>query len=200
MAVATPNPYPATLSVESPEKIANWRPLVQWLLAIPHFVVLYLLEIAASVVVFVSWFAIVITGKLPAGMAAFQALYLRYGNRVVSYAGYLREEYPPFSFESAAPDPGDYAGVRSDFTPALEDRNRLTTFFRLLLAIPHLVVLVFVGLAAWIAWLLAFFAVLFTGKWPAGLHRFVVGYLRWSLRVNAYFFLLTDEYPPFSLD
>lgn len=202
MAVATPDPhpYPATLSLESPEKIANWRPLVQWFLAIPHFVVLYVLGIVASVLSIVAWFAIVFTGKLPSGIAEWLALYLRYGNRVSAYAGFLRPEYPPFSLETGSGDPGEYPGVRTDLNPALSDRNRVTTFFRFLLVIPHVVVLFFVGLAASILWVIALFAVLFTGRWPAGLHRFVLGYLRWSLRVNAYSNLLTDEYPPFSLD
>lgn len=192
--------YPATLMVERPERIANWRPLVHWLLAIPHYVVLYLLNIAASVVGIVSWFAILITGKLPAGMAAFQALYLRYGNRVSAYVFFMREQYPPFAFESTGPDPGDYAGVRTDFSPELEGRNRLTTFFRLVLAIPHILVVTVLQIAAGVVWVIALFAVLFTGQWPEGLRRFAVGTLRWSLRVNAYIYLLTDEYPPFNLD
>jgi hypothetical protein len=160
----------------------------------------YVLNIVAQVLAVVSWFVILITGKLPAGIAGFQALYFRYNNRATAYAGFLRDEYPPFAFETVAADPGDYPGVRTELMPALEDRNRVTVFFRLILVIPHIVVLFFVGIAATIVWLVAFFAVLFTAKWPEGLRRFVVGYLRWSLRVNAYTYLLNDEYPPFSLD
>jgi hypothetical protein len=90
--------------------------------------------------------------------------------------------------------------VRTDLQPRLTDRNRVTTFFRWILVIPHGVALLVVGIAASIAWFIAFFAVLFTGTWPDGLKNFVLGYLRWSLRVNAYALLLNDEYPPFSLD
>lgn len=194
------NPYPAVLTVETAEPIDRWRPLVQWLLAIPHFFVLYVLQIVAEVLGVVSWFVILFTGKLPEGIAGFQALYLRYGNRTTAYAGFLRPEYPPFTFETVPADPGDYPGVRTDVVPALEDRNRVTTFFRLLLAIPHILVLAVLGLAASIAWIIAFFAVIITAKWPDGLRGFVLGYMRWNLRVNAYLFLLTDEYPPFSLD
>jgi hypothetical protein len=194
------NPYPAVLTVEVPEPIDRWRPFVHWLLAIPHFVVLYVLGIVAQVLGVVSWFVILFTGKLPQGIAGFQALYLRYGNRTTAYAGFLRQEYPPFTFETVNADPGDYPGVLTEITPALEDRNRLTTFFRLLLAIPHIFVLSIVGIVALVAWLIAAFVVLFTAEWSDGLRDFVLGYMRWSLRVNAYTFLLTDEYPPFSLD
>lgn len=192
--------YPASLAVDSPEQIARWRPFVQWLLALPHFVVLYALGILSGIVALVSWFVILFTGKLPVGLAGVQVMYLRYSNRVTAYAGFLLESYPPFIFGTEDQDPGEYPGVRVDFTPQLEDRNRLTTFFRFILAIPHLIALFFVGIAASVAWFIGAFAVLFTGSWPEGLRRFVVGSMRWTLRVNAYTVLLTDEYPPFSLD
>jgi hypothetical protein len=63
-----------------------------------------------------------------------------------------------------------------------------------------MIVLAFLGIAAFVAGVIAFFAVLFTGHWPDGLRTFVLGVMRWGTRVNAYFYLLTDEYPPFSLD
>jgi hypothetical protein len=68
-----------------------------------------------------------------------------------------------------------------------------------LLAIPHFIVLTFLGIAAFVVEIIAFFAVIFTGRWPAGMRDFVVGVVRWSTRVNAYVLFLTDEYPPFSL-
>lgn len=197
---AASSAYPAALTVEPPEKIANWRPIVQWILAIPHLIVLEVLGIVASVVALISWFAILFTGKLPEGLAGVQALYLRYINRTYIYAGFLVEEYPPFSFDTTGADPGDYPRVRTDVVPALEDRNRLTTFFRLILVIPHVFVLAVLGIVAWFAWAIGWVVVIITGKWPEGLRTFVLGFLRWSLRVNAYSFLLTDEYPPFSLD
>jgi hypothetical protein len=192
------HPYPAGFGVDAPEQVARWRPLVQWLLAIPHFVVVYALGVVSNVVAIISWFVILFTGKLPPGLAGLQSLYIRYENRVSTYAGFLLEGYPPFSFATAGGDPGDYAGVHADFEPALEGRNRLTTAFRWLLVIPHWIALFVVGIAATIAWLIAFFAVLFTGRWPNGLREFVVGFLRWGVRVSAYSLLLTDEYPPFT--
>jgi hypothetical protein len=192
--------YPATLEIDRADRIANWRPIVHWLLAIPHFIVLYVLGVVAEVVAIIGWFAIVFTGKLPEGLANLVCLYVRYNNRAVAYAGFLREEYPPFTFETVPADPGTYPPVRTGFVPELEDRNRLTVGFRFILVIPQLIVLSVLGLVAFFAFVIAFFAVLFTGRWPEGLRTFVVGVMRWSTRVSAYFYLLTDEYPPFSLD
>ena len=190
--------YPVRFTFEPAEPIARWRPLVAWLLAIPHFIVLYVIQVVASVCVFIGWFAILFTGKLPEGLAGFPMLQLRYQVRVTTYAMFLQEEYPPFAFETEAPDPGDYPRMRVDIEPALTDRNRVTVFFRWLLVLPQAFVLVFVGLAVaivvWIAW----FVVIFTAKWPDGMRDFVIGYLRWSTRVSGYAFLLTDEYPPFT--
>ena len=192
--------YPATLEIDRADRIANWRPIVQWLLAIPHFIILYVLGVVAEVVSIIGWFAILFTGKLPEGLANLVCLYVRYNNRTMAYAGFLREEYPPFTFETVPADPGTYPPVRTGFVPELEDRNRLTVAFRLILVIPQLIVLTVLGLVAFLALVIAFFAVLFTGRWPEGLRTFVVGVLRWSTRVNAYLYLLTDKYPPFSLE
>jgi hypothetical protein len=80
----------------------------------------------------------------------------------------------------------------------VEKRSRLTTFFRLLLAIPHIIFLYFYGLAAGVVVIIAWFALLFTGRYPKGMYDFVAGSLRYSTRVYGYLWLLNDEYPPFS--
>jgi hypothetical protein len=193
-------PYPATLTFDPPEKVANWRPLVNWILAVPHYFVLYALNIVSEVVAFLSWFVIVFTGKLPPGFANLQVLYLRYSTRTATYAAFMQEEYQPFTFDMTPTDPGDYPRVRVDVVPQLEDRNRLTVAFRLILAIPQIVVLLALGIAACVVVVIGFFAVLFTGQWPSGLREFLIKVMRFSIRVEAYLALLTDEYPPFSLD
>jgi hypothetical protein len=192
--------YPATFSFDAPERIANWRPLVHWLLAIPHLVIVYVLEAVADIIAVISWFVIVFTGRLPVGLANFQAMFVRYALRTATYFGFLREEYPPFSFTATPSDPGDDPRVRAEFVPQLEGRNRLTVAFRLILAIPHFIVLALLGIAVFFVGVIAFFAVLFTGRWPEGLRNFVLGVGRWWLRFQAYLLLLTDEYPPFTLD
>lgn len=83
---------------------------------------------------------------------------------------------------------------------AVRSQNRLTVFFRLLLAIPHLIVMALLGIAVAVIYLIAWFAILFTGSYPAGMLRFTIGFWRWSVRVMGYYLLLTDSYPPFSLD
>jgi Domain of unknown function (DUF4389) len=193
--------YPATLEVDRTERIANWRPIVQWLLAIPHWAILNALQDLSGVVAVISWFVILFTGRLPDPLANLQCLIIRYGNRTYAYAGFLREEYPPFTFETVAPaDPGSYPPVRTGFVPELENRNRLTVGFRIILVIPQAIVLALVVVAAVVAWVIALVAVLFTGRWPEGLRGFVVGVMRRGTRVSAYFLLLTDKYPPFSLE
>jgi hypothetical protein len=196
---ATGGPYPATFTFDSPERIANWRPLVHWLLAIPHLMILYALGTISDVVAVISWFAVLFTGRLPAGLASLQAMYLRYTLRTATYFGFLREEYPPFSFATTPADPGDDPRVSVDLVPQLDGRNRLTVAFRLILAIPQLIVLALLAIALFVVGVIAFFAVLFTGRWPGGLRDFALGVGRWWLRVNAYLVLLTDEYPPFTL-
>jgi hypothetical protein len=113
---------------------------------------------------------------------------------------FLYDPYPPFTFATTAADPGDLPGMRIDYAPAIEGRNRVTTFFRFLLVIPHLiaVAVLFIGVAVCV--LIGFFAVLFTGAWPEGLRGFIVKVMGWNVRLMAYMYLLTDEYPPFSLD
>ena len=80
-----------------------------------------------------------------------------------------------------------------------EKLSRLSTFFRFFLLIPQMIVLWFVGIVAGVFMFFAWFAIMFTGKYPKGLFNFVAGYMRWSTRVSGYYYLLTDKYPPFSL-
>ncbi len=187
--------YPAQLEVQTPEKIANWRPLVHWILVIPHYLISYVLMIVAEVVAIISWFAILFTGKLPEGLANVTCLALRYQTRTFAYGGFLHEEYPPFDFSTTPADPGGTA-VTVNFRPALGGRNRLSCALRIFWLIPAAIVTFIIVFIAAICHFIAFFAVLFTGKWPAGLLGWVMKGMRASLRLSAYAFLLTDEYPP----
>lgn len=191
--------YPATIDVRTPDKIANWRPLVQWILAIPHMIIAGAMGYISWALSLVSWFAILFTGRLPAGLANFQVMVLRYTERAYAYAGFLYEEYPPFEFEMATSEPGG-SPVDLSVLPALENRNRLTVGLRFIWAIPAMLFAFVIGIVGMICWFLGFFAVLFTGRWPDGLRSWVMKMLRVGIRVNAYALLLTDEYPPFSTD
>jgi hypothetical protein len=191
---------PATLTFDPPDHVANWRPLVNWLLALPHYLILRGLQILSEAIAVISWFAIVFTGSLPEGLASIQMLYMRYELRTYTFAAFLREEYPPFAFGTTASDAGEDPRIRVDFVPRLTERNRLTVAFRIILVIPQVIVLAFLGIAASFVVLIALFAVLFTGRWPEGMRSFVLNVLRWYLRVSTYFLLLTDEYPPFAFE
>ncbi|HVS47870.1 MAG TPA: DUF4389 domain-containing protein [Candidatus Dormibacteraeota bacterium] len=117
---------------------------------------------------------------------------LRFSSRVTAYLALLDDRYPSTDEDQA---------VHLDFPyPDARQLNRWLPLVKWFLAIPHYLVLFFLGLAAVIAVIAAWFAILFTATYPRGLFDFVVGVLRWSNRVNGYAFaLVTDQYPPFSL-
>ena len=190
-------PYPLNLDVTSPAQIARWRPLVNWLLVIPPAVLLWVLTIGLEVLAILSWFVIVFTGELPEPWGDYMVRVLRYQWRVSAYLYGWTEEYPGFAFPPGSADPGNYPAVLSA-VPASSDRNRLTVLLRIIWIIPAYVVVYLVGIAAGVVLLLAWFIVLFTGKWPEGLRRYVIGVARLSVRMNAYHYLMTDVYPGFS--
>jgi len=146
----------------------------------------------AVVVTIIAWFAIVFGARHPDGLWGLAAYYLRWRVRAVAYLTLLRDEYPPFG-------DGDYSATLV-MSPPIRDRDRLTVAFRPILAIPQLIVTWILGVAWAITTVIALISILITGRYPAGLYRFAVGVLRWSTRVEAYVFLMRDEYPPFSLD
>jgi len=149
------------------------------------------LGVVAVVMAIVAWFAILFTGRHPAGLWDLSAYYLRWRTRAVAYTALLRDEYPPFG-------EGDYPAAL-DLPRPEGPRDRLTVGFRILLALPHLLALWVLGIAWFLTVLIAWVAILFTGRHPASLYEFSVGVLRWNLRVEAYLLLLRDEYPHFSL-
>ena len=86
-----------TLELEAPLEVARWRPLVHWLLAVPHYVVLYFLRIVSGALTVLSFFTILFTGQIPEAIFDFLVMILRYQWRVSSYVGFLREPYAPFA-------------------------------------------------------------------------------------------------------
>lgn len=182
-----------SFDVDYPESLSRWKIFLKWLLAFPHYVVLGLFGfIVVYLLSWISWFAILILGRYPRGLWDFMLLYLRWSANVSVYAYTLqRDEYPPFGDELYP------ARVNLDYPERL---SRLLIFVKWLLIIPHLIVWWFVGLAAFVAILIAWFAILITGSYPRGLFDFVTGALRWLYRISAYIYLMTDKYPPFSLE
>jgi hypothetical protein len=117
----------------------------------------------------------------------------RFSNRVGIYFALLDDRYP-------STDEAQSLRLDMAYPDARADLNRWLPLVKWLLAIPHYIVLFFLAIAAFVCVVIAWFAILFTGRYPRGLFDFVVGVARWSVRVSAYAFLLvTDRYPPFSL-
>ena len=192
-------PYPADFELDAPHKVANWRPLVHWILAIPHLIIAGALNYAANFLAVISWFSILFTGKLPEGIAKFQVMSMRYGARAYSYAGWLYEDYPPFDFEMSTHDDG-LSPVKVNVEPQLTDRNRLTCALRIFWLIPIALFATVIAIAMYFVMLVSFFVVLFTGKWSDGMRSFVLRSVRLFVRVGAYANLLVDDYPPFALE
>jgi hypothetical protein len=190
--------FPLQLDLDAPDTIARWRPLVHWLLAIPQWIVLYALGLVEGVVWILSFFAILFTGKMPESFFGLITLTHRYQWRVLTYVFFMRESYPPFEFPMEGSDPGtDPARLSVESAPKL---NRGLIFVKWLLAFPHYIVLLFLFIGVYVVWIIGFFAVLITGRWPESLRDYVIGVSRWANRVSIYVYLITDKYPPFSFD
>jgi hypothetical protein len=187
--------YPVLLEVEPPAPQRRWTVLLRFLLAIPHLFVLFFLSVASAVVSIVLWFAILFTGRAPAGMLRFLYGVQRWSTRVSAYMYLLTDRFPPFSLQEEPRYP-----VRLTVDTLIEPRNRLTVAFRIILALPQSLIVGALGYLAQILAFLGWFAALFTGSMPLSFHDLIVAVLRWQVRVNAYSGLLVDRYPPFEWD
>ncbi len=186
--------YPLTFGVEYPARLSRWLIFVKWLLAIPHLVILGALSYVVQAITFIAWFAILFTGRYPRGLFDFVVNVYRWQANLYAYVLLFRDEYPPFSWER-----GLYPVTFEVEYP--ERLSRLLIFLKWwLLAIPHYILLFLLSIVAFLAWVITWFAILITARFPKGLFDFLAGVIRWGYRVNGYaFLLLRDEYPPFSL-
>lgn len=197
--MAADGSYPVRLDIEYPEtlsRLLNNIPYLKAILTIPHTLVLLVMWFVTVVIAFIAWWAILFTGQYPRGLFDFVVNVQRWGLNVSVYQGMMRDEYPPFSGES-----GQYPPV--SYTVAYPDRlSRLLNnipYLKLILLIPHIVVLLFLLVGSLVVTFIAWWAILFTGTYPRGMFDYMVGVSRWNSRVSAYAGMLTDEYPPFSL-
>lgn len=184
--------YPVTFEVDYVERRNRLTTFFRLLLVIPVGIVLYVFGIVASIAIVIAWFAIVITGRYPQGLYDFVADFNRFLARVTAYAVLLSDPYPPFS---GASDPA--YPVRMHFSGPLEQYSRLKTFFRIILAIPIMVLRYVLNLLLEVGAFAAWFVILFTGKMPRGLFDLMVLANSYTARSDAYVFLLTETYPPF---
>lgn len=186
--------YPFGLEVDGAAPQSRLTVFFRLFMLIPHAIILEFIGLATGVVAIIAWFAILFTGKYPAGLLSFSVNALHWQTRYSGYSWLLTGAYPPFAMGPDAKYP-----VRLLAEGQETGRNRLTVFFRYFMIIPHIIVLYFVLIAAAVVLLIAWIAALFTGSVPAGMHNFLTGVLRWQTRLTAYAGLLTDQYPPFSL-
>lgn len=216
--VTTSTGYAARLSVDYPERLDRVTSAFRLIWVIPIAIVLSALSAqATSTVTIVNTTGQVVTqvnrtgGGVAAGLFAATLLMIlfrrryphwwfdfalqlsRFSARVGAYLALLTDRYPSTEDEQSV-------HLDLDYPDAEKDLNRWLPLVKWFLVIPHLIVLAFLGLGAVVAVVVAWFAILFTGRYPRGLFDYVVGVGRWALRVQAYATLLvTDEYPPFAL-
>ena len=206
-------PYAARLDIDYPEKLDRLSTFFRVLWIIPIAIILSMLSATGNEVVVSQtgqqvvrtsggissglWLATVLMilfrVRYPRWWFDFARELTRFGARVAVYLALLTDRYPSTVEEQSVHLEIDYPDVQADL-------NRWLPLVKWFLAIPHYIVLAFLAIGAVFAIVIAWFAVLFTGRYPQGLFDYVVGVGRWALRVQAYVSLLvTDRYPPFSL-
>ena len=200
---------PVRVEADLDEPLSRWLWLVKWLLALPHYIVLWFLWIVSVLLSVVALVAILATGNYPRGIFDVNVGILRWTWRVAyySYGALGTDRYPPFSLSD---DPDYPARLRVAYPEGLSRGRALVKWW--LLAIPHYLVIAALlgGARTGTSWpdigllgvvvLIAGCALLFTARYPRGLFDLAVGINRWVLRVCVYASLMTDEYPPFRLD
>ena len=182
--------YPARYDVAYPERLSRVTTLFRGILILPIALVQVLVASSVSYLTLATVLMLLFVKKYPQQWFEW-ALYLQqFGGRVGIYGGLLTDQYPSTTDSQALT-------LEAELSPSL---NRFLPLVKWLLAVPHYIVLVFLAMAAVVVTVIAWFAILITGRYPRGMFDFVVGVGRWAWRVTAYVSLLsTDRYPPFSL-
>lgn len=185
-------PYPEKLS----RGLLLLRTFLGWLyIAIPHGICLFFIGICAAIAQFIAFWVVLFSGQYPRSLFDFVANALQWQFRVSIYLNFLTDEYPPYNMY-------DYHPVELiiEYPERLSRLHLLGRLFFgwLYIIIPHGFCLYFREIAHIFVTFVAWWVVLFTGKMPEDMHRFLVGTYRWAARVNTYIGYMTDEYPPFS--
>jgi hypothetical protein len=205
----TASAYPASLDIDYPERSNRLTVIFRIILVIPILVILVLLlgtsgntnaadgcnaGVAGVGFAFLPLILMILfRQKYPRWWYDWNLALAKFCMRVFAYFILLRDEYPSTDEEQSV-------HMELNYPDAKTELNRWLPLVKWFLAIPHFVVLACLYLAVLCCTVIAWFAVLFTAVYPKGIHNFVVGVLRWTFRVEAYFFFLTtDRYPPFSL-
>jgi hypothetical protein len=207
--------YPIDVEIDPPVRQNRWKVGFRFVLVVPALILLGAffgtgggfsgtseaetgrlgLLVAAA---FLGWFFALARARMPRGLRDLIAYGLSYAAQAWAYMTLLTDRYPSSDpLTAIGPLPARDDPIRLESSDDLR-RNRLTVFFRLLLAIPHLIWLVLWGIAAFFAAIGSWFAILFTGIAPAGLHRFLAAYTRYQQHVFAYLYVIANPFPGFT--
>jgi len=183
--------YPVTFEADYVERRNRLTTFFRLIMIIPLVIVAYVYAILAFIVLVIAWFAIVITGRYPLGLYDFLAGWTRFSTRLLAYAALLCDAYPPFWGQDDPSYP-----VRMGFTP-LGQYSRVKTFFRIILAIPIVILRYVMQLLLEVSAFFAWFIIIVLGRLPRGLYDMMVLANSYIARSDAYIYLLTETYPPF---
>ena len=167
----------------------------RYFVAIPWTIVAALYGFVATLAVFIAWFALLFTGRYPEGLYNFVAGYIRMAARTNALSYLLTDEYPPFNGEDDPAFP-----VRVGIPEPLDKYSRVKVFFRYIIGIPVMILGFIQSIILMVVTVIAWFAILFTGRHPEGLFGPARSALAYLTRAGAYFSLLTEDWPPFSLE
>jgi hypothetical protein len=184
--------YEANPELEGRNRLTTF---FRYIVAIPWLIVAAVYGFVAQIAAVIAWFAIVFTGKYPQGIYDFNAGYLRMISRVNGFEYLLTDAWPPFGGDEAP----DYP-VRVGVAPPLDTYNRWKTGFRFIVGIPVYLLAIVQAIILSVCALIAWFAILFTGKLPEGLFNPIRSASAYLTRGGGYFLLLTEDWPPFSYE
>lgn len=187
-------PYPMRFDVAYPERLSRWKTFFRGILVIPVYLFAYLVAYIPFSVFFAARTTIFFRRKYPRWLFAAGSGYLAWTARFGAYGLLLTDRYPSFDHEEGGPVSLDY----DDPLQGQLSRWR-GLLWRLTLLIPHFIVLYFLQLAVLVVTVLAWFAILFTGRYPRGMFGFTTGVMRWHYRVFGYLLQFNDRFPPFAL-
>jgi hypothetical protein len=180
------------LAIDYEEPLNRWLPLVKWLLAIPHYILLFILYFAAGFVWLAAFVMVLFTRSYPPALFQFMVGVMRWHERVTAYVYLMTDKYPPFALE---PQPGEPVVLDIDYPEDGVDRWRPLVSW--LLAIPYVLAASVIAYIARLLVFFAFFAILFTRKFPRGMFDIVLVSQRWLVRGYAYALFMVTRYPPF---
>ena len=188
--------YPVSYEADYPGGGRNrLTTFFRYIVSIPWLIVAGLYGFVASIAVIVAWFALVFTARYPEGLYNFVAGYVRMISRVNAFHYLATDEWPPFNGDENPSYP-----VRVGIPPPKPEYSRAKAGFRLIIGIPVMLLAFVQSLIAQVIALIGWFAILFTGELSEGLFEPLRSALAYNARASAYFGLLTEDYPPFSLE